>query len=67
MKNLDNLTIKLSLVIQSHLSDSIIEITLNPKLSEKRLDFIKYLIHNNNDLSVQVTEEYLTKSWELIN
>ena len=37
--------IRVSLVIQSHLNDAMIEIQYNPELAQSRLEFVKYLVH----------------------
>lgn len=52
------LEIPVRFVIQSHLSDAMIEIQSNPGLAQKRLEFVKYLVHMfpNTDIEIDVTE-----------
>ena len=48
------------LVIQSHLSDAMIETQFNPELVQSRLEFVKYLVHMfpNTDTEIDVEEVY---------
>lgn len=45
--------VRLSIVLQSHLSDTQWE-TGNPKLIKERSEFFKYLIHRYKDLSTEI-------------
>ena len=52
--------VPVSLVIQSHLSDSLIEVFINPTQARERLHFVKYLVNMfpNTDVEIDVTEVY---------
>ena len=52
--------VSVSLVIQSHLSDSLIEVFINPTQARERLHFVKYLVNMfpNTDVEIDVTEVY---------
>lgn len=43
------MSITLSIVIQSHLSDSLIETSFNPEQANLRIRFVKYLINRFGD------------------
>jgi hypothetical protein len=45
--------VRLSIVLQSHLSDTQWE-TGKPKVVKERVEFCKYLIHRYNDLSTEI-------------
>jgi hypothetical protein len=51
-------TLRLSIAIQSHLSDALIEMDFNQDLAEKRIRFVKTLInlYPNTDVEVEETE-----------
>lgn len=54
-------TIKLSMTIQSHLSDALIELEFAPETVKTRLRFIKWLINKfegNLDQEVDIEAEY---------
>ncbi|REC40566.1 hypothetical protein [Chryseobacterium sp. 5_R23647] len=56
--------ITLKIVLQSHLSDAIIELqTQNPDLVESRLDFCKHLISKYGDLDMGIKEVDLNNLW----
>jgi len=38
------MTTSVEIIIQSHLSDSMIEINFNPNLAKRRISFVKYLM-----------------------
>ena len=52
--------VKVSLVIQSHLDDIMLEMEINPAQAEKRLRFVKYLIHvyPNTNIKIDIDEVY---------
>jgi hypothetical protein len=54
-------TIKLSIAIQSHLSDALIEMDFNQELAEKRIRFVKTLINLYPDTSIDISEGELNK------
>ncbi|MCD0480365.1 hypothetical protein LPB90_18155 [Chryseobacterium sp. LC2016-29] len=61
-KDIGDITLKI--VLQSHLSDAIIELqTKNPDLVESRLDFCKHLIHKYGDLDMGIKEVDLNNLW----
>ncbi len=43
------MNVTLSIVIQSHLSDSLIETSFNPEQANLRIRFVKYLINRFSD------------------
>ena len=43
------MSVTLSIVIQSHLSDSLIETSFNPEQANLRIRFVKYLINRFSD------------------
>lgn len=55
--------VNLGIVVQSHLSDAIIELQINPTLAKQRLNFLKTIIHSNVDLSKEVSKKYLDDIW----
>jgi hypothetical protein len=57
-------TITLSIVINSHLSDSLIEMSFNPELAKNRIRFVKILTHRFSDLNQRVSEDELNKIWK---
>lgn len=59
-------SISLEIVIQSHLSDAVIEMTVNPKLAMERIKFVKRLIAVIG-LDGQVSESLLDEIWEKAN
>lgn len=57
-------TIPLQIVINSHLSDSLIEISFNPQLAKDRIRFVKILTNRFSDLSERIEEDVLNKIWQ---
>ena len=53
--------LKLSIAIQSHLSDAAIEIFYNPELAEKRIQFVKTLINLYPNIDINVEEDELNR------
>jgi|LauGreDrversion4_2_1035121.scaffolds.fasta_scaffold420734_4 hypothetical protein len=51
--------IKISMAIQSHLSDAMYEVGFNPEQAEKRMLFVKHLVNMYPDTNVSVDEETL--------
>jgi hypothetical protein len=56
--------ITLSIVINSHLSDALIEVSYNPELAIKRIQFVKILTHKFPNLNERVSEDELNNIWE---
>ena len=55
--------VKVKIIIQSHLSDSSIEIDFDPQTAQKRIEFVKYLINKfgkNLDEEIDPEKEYST-------
>lgn len=48
------MTVKAKIVILSHLSDSKIEMSVNTKQANLRIDFAKYLILKHHDTNVEI-------------
>jgi hypothetical protein len=59
--------VKLSLVIQNHLSDAAVVMIHNPGTANDYIKFVKYLITRYLDTSVEVEEDELVKMWYEIN
>jgi hypothetical protein len=57
-------TIPLQIVINSHLSDSLIEISFNPQLAKDRIRFVKILTNRFSDLNERIEEDVLNKIWQ---
>ena len=53
----------LGIVVGSHLNDAMIEISINPQLAGKRMEFIKALTFFNENLQSSVTDDYLKWLW----
>jgi hypothetical protein len=63
------MTVKIGMVIASHLSDAELEFAAKhlPLLQAQvleRIRFVKYLIHFHKDLNEEVTDEYLDEMWK---
>jgi hypothetical protein len=58
--------ISVSLVIQSQLSDAIIETTANPKTAAIRLQFIKQILMTKSS-SEKISEKKLDEIWKAVN
>jgi len=54
-------TLRLSIAIQSHLSDALFEMSFNPDLAENRIRFVKTLINLYPNTDVEVSEDELNK------
>jgi hypothetical protein len=57
--------VPVSLIIKSHLNDSMIEIQSNPELAQSRLEFVKYLIHMFPDTDVEIDPKVVHKQFKL--
>ena len=55
------MTIRVSIAIQSHLSDAAIEMSFNPEQANRRIQFVKWLVMLFPDTSVQVEESELNE------
>ena len=56
--------IKISMVIQSHLSYAQLEIDSNPEQAGNRIKFVKWLVSMFPDTQERVTEEELRQWWK---
>jgi hypothetical protein len=54
-------TIKLSIAIQSHLSDAMIEMDFNQDLAEKRIRLVKILLHRYPQTNIDIEVSELNK------
>lgn len=54
---------RISMAIASHLSDAQIEMNFNPDQAYQRMNFIKLLVFNHNDLNEEVSDDYLDSVW----
>ena len=57
-------SIPLYIVVNSHLSDSLIEIGFNPELARQRIRFVKVLTNMFSDLSQRIEEDELNRIWK---
>lgn len=60
------MTISVSLIVQSHLSDAIIKTTSNPKTAAIRLQFIKQILIAKSS-SEKIFEKKLDEIWKAVN
>ena len=61
---------KVSLLIQSHLSDALFEMTSNgwnPPQVQERLEFVKWMVHMFPDTNVRVDADVVYKQFKLKN
>lgn len=58
-------SVKLSMVIKSHLTDADYEMEVFPLLAAKRINFVKMLIHNYPDTNIRVNEDVLNEMWKM--
>jgi len=57
-------SIPLYIVVNSHLSDSLIEMDFNPELASQRIRFVKVLTNMFSDLSQRIEEDELNRIWK---
>ena len=57
-------SIPLYIVVNSHLSDSLIEMGFNPELASQRIRFVKVLTNMFSDLSQRIEEDELNRIWK---
>jgi hypothetical protein len=57
-------SVKLSMVIKSHLTDADYEMEVFPVLAAKRINFVKMLLHKWPDTNVRVSEDELNELWK---
>jgi hypothetical protein len=55
---------RVRLVIQSNLSDAMIEMESNPESAQKRLRFVKYLIHHYSDTQQLIIVDWVYEQFE---
>lgn len=60
-------SIKLSLVVQSYLSDLLEEHMIDVKMTRNHIRFVKLLTFYNPDLNVVVTTDYLDELWKYVS
>ena len=51
--------LRVSIAIQSHLSDAMMEISFNPEQAERRIQFVKWLVNIYPDTNAYVDEDAL--------
>jgi hypothetical protein len=54
---------KLEIVILNHLSEARNEITSNPELADKRIQFVRTLIFDYPDTTTRISNETLDQIW----
>jgi hypothetical protein len=55
---------KVSLVIQSNLSDAMVEMSSNPTLAHERLSFVKYLTHHYSDTQTKIIVDFVYEQFK---
>ena len=50
---------RVRLVIQSQLSDAMVEMESNPTLAHERLSFVKYLVHHYSDIQQLILVDFV--------
>lgn len=53
-----------SLVIQSDLTNAIVEMYNNPQLAEQRIQFVKFLISKYPNLNTKISDDELIDLWD---
>ena len=56
---------RVSMIIKSHLNDAMVEMDSNPILAQKRLQFVKYLIHMFPDTDTRIDEDIVYQQFKL--
>jgi hypothetical protein len=56
---------RLRLVIQSNLSDAMVEMESNPESAQERLRFVKYLVHMFPDITIKINVESVYNQFKL--
>jgi hypothetical protein len=56
---------RVSIIIQSLLSDAMIEMDSNPILAQKRLRFVKYLVHMFPDTTIIIDEDIVYEQFRI--
>jgi hypothetical protein len=56
---------RVSMIIQSLLNDAMIEMDFNPILAQKRLQFVKYLVHMFPDTDTRIDEDIVFQQFKL--
>jgi hypothetical protein len=59
--------VKVSLVIQSHLSDALVEMTPNgwdPMQVQERLRFVKYLVHHYSNPNQEILVDFVYEQFK---
>ena len=56
--------VRVSLVIQSNLSDAMIEMSSNPTLAHERLSFVKYLVHHYSDTQQLILVDFVYEQFK---
>lgn len=59
-------SIKLSIVVQSYLSDLLVEYSIDPRMDGRHIRFVKLLTFYNPDLRIYVTTDYLDEMWDVV-
>lgn len=57
--------VKVSLLIQSNLSDALMEMQHHPHVASNRLEFVKWLVHMFPDTSVRVDSHVVYQQFKL--
>ena len=57
--------VRVSLLIQSNLSDVLLEMQFHPHVASNRLEFVKWLVHMFPDTSVRVDSHVVYQQFQL--
>ena len=56
---------KVSMIIKSHLSDAMVEMSWNTDLAQERLRFVKYLVHMFPDTNTRIDEDTVYQQFKI--
>lgn len=58
---------KVSMLIQSHLSDALVEMGSNPSTAQERIRFVKWLVSTHPDTTTRVDEDEIFEEYKIFN
>jgi hypothetical protein len=56
---------RVSMIIKSHLNDTMVEMDSNPEMAQERLRFVKYLIHMFPDTDEKIDVDVVYEQFKL--
>jgi hypothetical protein len=60
-------TLKIKMVIMSHISDAEMEMSFDPIMARKRMEFVKYLLIKTDDINAYLPTEKFNEFWKECN